>query len=249
MSDGKYHLLTLSFVGLALWAVPAAAGPIVPVIVSDVQVDWSQGEGTTTIPAGGIYYAGPITFTIAGTPTIVWCDDLYNNVYIGSYDQYYQLNAIGANSYLYNPSLSSTQQNALDEEIAGLAYEGTIFAEANELTPASGAENQVAIWEIEYPGLTDTDATFQSGVNDLIGQASTGYGAMLKAGYTYGELESPGCDQTPGTITYTNGCQTQGQIFVHSDPLPEPSTLSLFIASLLSAVAISRRRNIVAIKT
>ena len=73
----------LTLMGLALCAAPAAADPITPVTVSNVQVDWSQGEGTMTTPAGSIYYAGPIMFTIAGKQTIVWCDDLYNDVYIG----------------------------------------------------------------------------------------------------------------------------------------------------------------------
>ena len=231
MSNRQYYLVTFTLVGLALCGVPATADPVTPVTVSNVQADWSQGEGTTTNLLGSIYYAGPIILTIAGTPTIVWCDDLYNDVYLGSSDQYYELDAKDANAYLYDPSLTPSQQNTVDQEIAGLAYEGTILAEADKLTPASGAETQLAIWEIEYPGLTDTDSTFQSGVDDLIGQAPGDYDAMLKAGYTYGELESPGCGQEPGTITYTNGCQTQGQLFVR-DPVPEPSSLPMLLAGL-----------------
>lgn len=231
MSNRTNCIATLTLMGLALCAAPATADTITPVSVSNVQVDWSQGEGTTTTPAGSIYYAGPIVFTIAGTPTIVWCDDLYNDVYIGSSDQYYETDAKDANAYLYNSSLTESEQTTVDQDVAGLAYKGTILAEADGLTSTTGAEYQVAIWEVEYPGLTDTDSTFQSGVNGLIGQASADYSAMLAGGYTYGELESPGCGRAPGSITYTNGCQTQGQIFVH-DPVPEPSSLPMLLAGL-----------------
>jgi PEP-CTERM motif len=241
MRTGHYYLATLTLVGLALCGLPATADPIIPVFVSNVQADWSQGEGTTT-NEGGIYYAGPIIFTVAGTPTIVWCDDLNNVVYIGSSNQYYQTDASDANAYLYNPSLTPPQQITVDQDIAGLAYEGTILAEADGLTSTLGAENQVAIWEVEYPGLTDADTAFQSGVDELIGQAPADYNAMLTAGYAYGELESPGCGQVPGTITYSNGCQTQGQIFVNPDPVPEPLTLSLFSTGLVGAIAVRRRR-------
>jgi hypothetical protein len=244
MGNKQHYLATLTLAGLALFGVPAMADPITSINVSNVQADWSQGEGTTTNLLGGIYYAGPIIFTIGGTQTIVWCDDLYNDVYIGSSDQYYELDAKDANAYLSNSSLTPSQQSTVDQEIAGLAYEGTILAEADKLTPASGAETQLAIWEIEYPGLADTDPTFQSGVEDLIGQAPADYDAMLKAGYTYGELESPGCGQPPGTITYTNGCQIQGQIFVR-DPVPEPSSLPMLLAGLAAiagAFYLARRK-------
>lgn len=239
MRNGRYYLAALSLAGVTLCGAPAVAGPITPVTVSNVQVDWNQGEGTTT-SAEGIYYAGPIIFTIAGKQLVVWCDDLNNVVYIGSSNQYYETDAAGANAYLSNPALSSAAQTTLDHQIAGLAYEGTILANANGLSPASGAELQTAIWELEETGLTDTDSVFQSGVEGFIGQASADYDAMLSAGYTYGELKSPGCNQAPGTITYTNSCQTQGQIFVR--PVPEPVTLSFVSVGLVGVAAMRRRR-------
>jgi hypothetical protein len=239
MNNGKYYLAALALTGVVLCGAPAMASPYIPVSVSNVQADFSQGEGTTT-NLGGIYYAGPITFTIAGQQIIVWCDDLFNDVYIGSSNQYFETDSQGANAYLLNPALTPSQQITLDHQIAGLAYKGTILAEPDGLTPASGAEFQLAIWELENPGLTDTDLAFQSGVNGLIGQSSSYYDAMLNAGYAYGELESPGCGQAPGTITYTNSCQTQGEIFVRA--VPEPLTLSVFGAGLAGAVAVRRRR-------
>lgn len=250
MTRTKHSLAVLTFVGLAWCVVPANADPVTPVTVSNVQVDWSQGEGTPLNSLGGIYYAGPITFTIGGQSVIVWCDDLYNDVYIGSSDQYYETDAHDANAYLYNPALTSAEQTTLDQDIAGLAYEGTVLAKANALTPASGAEIQVAIWELEYPGLQDTDTTmsptFQQNVQGYINLAADDYNTMVSKNYTYGELESPtvGC-VSQGALTYTNVCQTQGQIFVY-DPVPEPLTLSLFGAGLVGAFAIRRRKKMAA---
>ena len=232
MSKKKHYLTSLILAGLTLSVVPAIADPVVPVTVSNVQVDWNQGEGTTmSSPAGSIYYAGPILFTIDGTQNIVWCDDLYNDVYIGSSDQYYETDAHDANAYLYNPSLTSAQQTTVNQDIAGLAYEGTLLAQADALTPTSGAEYQAAIWEVEYQGLTSTDPTFQSGVQGYINLASDDYSAMVNAGYTYGELESSGC-VTQGGLTYTNICQTQGQLFVHPNAVPEPSSFAVLLAGL-----------------
>jgi hypothetical protein len=237
----RNYLAALSLIAVAIFAVPAVAGPIIPITVSNVQVDWSQGEGIN-MNSGGIYYAGPITFVVAGKPIIVWCDDLNNLVYIGSANQYYETDAAGANSYLYNPALTPAQQITLDHQIAGLSYQGTILAKADGLTPSSGAEIQAAIWELERPGLLDTNVAFQSGVDALLGDALTNYNAMLIAGYTYGQLEAPGCDQALGTITYSNNCQIQGQIFVSA--IPEPVTLSIFGAGLVGAAALRRRKRV-----
>lgn len=232
MSNKKHYLTALIFVGLALSVAPALADPVTPVTVSNVQVDWTQGEGTTmSSPAGSVYYAGPILFTIDGTQNVVWCDDLYNDVYIGSSDQYYETDAHDANAYLYNPSLTPALQTTIDQDIAGLAYEGTLLAQADALTSTSGAEYQAAIWEVEYQGLTNTDSTFQSGVQGYIDLASADYSAMVNAGYTYGELESPGC-VTQGALTYMNICQTQGQLVVHDNAVPEPSSLAVLLAGL-----------------
>jgi hypothetical protein len=239
MRNGKYYLAALTLIGAIFCGAPAMAIPYTAITVSNVQVDWNQGEGTTT-SAGGLYYSGPITFTVAGKPITVWCDDLSNDVFIGSSNQYFETDAQGANAYLFNPALTSSQQTTLNHQIAGLVYEGTILAAFNGLNPTLGAEFQMAIWELQNLGLMDTDPAFQAGANSLIAQSSTYYGSMLDAGYTYGQLVSPNCGQAPGALTSTSTCQTQGQLFVRN--VPEPVTLSVFGAGLGCAAALRRRR-------
>ncbi|MBA2589019.1 MAG: PEP-CTERM sorting domain-containing protein [Alphaproteobacteria bacterium] len=239
MSTTKHFLAALTIIGSALCAAPAMAIPYTPVTVSNVQVNWAQGMGTNS-NVGGIYYAGPITFTIGGLPVTVWCDDFDNAVYIGSAVQYFQTDAAGANAYLITPSLTLSQQSTLDHQIAGLAYKGSMLAKANALTSATGAQFQMAIWELQNPSLINTDFAFQAAVTALIGQASTYYTDMLQAGYDYGQLVSPGCGQDPATLTHTSACQTQGQILVRY--VPEPVSLSLFGAGLAGAAALRRRR-------
>jgi hypothetical protein len=238
MSKIKHFLVALIVIGAAVYGAPAIAIPYAPVTVTNVEVNWSQGHGTNS-NLGSIYYAGPITFTIGGLPVTVWCDDFDNAVYIGSTDQYFRTDAEGANAYLFNPALTSSQQSALDSQIAGLAYMGTMLSNANALTSTAGAQLQMAIWEFQNPSLVNTDFAFQSAVNLLTGQASTYYADMLQAGYTYGQLVSP-CGQNPASVTSSSACQTQGQIFVQN--VPEPISLSLFGAGVAGAVALRRRR-------
>ncbi len=239
MSTAKHVLAALTIMGATLCAAPAMAIPYTPVSVTNVGVNWAQGQGTNS-NLGSIYYAGPITFTILGLPVIVWCDDFANDVYIGSSNQYYKTDSQGADAYLVNPLLTPTQQATLDHQIAGLVYKGTTLSLTNALTAAMGAQIQFAIWSLQNPALLDTDLAFQTSVNTLIGQASSFYSDMLTAGYTYGQLVSPNCGQNPASLTYTSACQTQGQMFVKA--VPEPLTLSLFGAGLAGAAALRRRR-------
>jgi hypothetical protein len=235
----KLKTCLIAVAAVAGFSLPAIAGPIA-VNVSNVQVNWGQGQGLT-IQAGanpmGIYYAGPIIFTINGAnaPLIVWCDDLYNDVYIGSSDQYYKVSAA---SYLAPLALSTVK------DIAGLAFQGTQEALANTLSSARGAEFQLAIWELEYGNIHDiADAGIQTGVDSLIGAAPLFFADMNSTGWSYSELDSPGCGQQPDGINYTNGCQTQGQMYVYpNNRVPEPVTLSLFGAGVAGAIGLRWRK-------
>ena len=241
-------LTAAAIAAFACAADPAIAGPVTPVTVSDVGVDWSQGEGLS-LNIGGIYYAGPISMKQDGFPIITFCDDLFNEIYIGSTNNYWRTDQAGANAYLSPLSL------AADQKIAGLDFLGTQGAYAHTLTPAFGAEVQVAIWELEYGNISATDAGFQSAVNSLIANATNDFNAFTAAGWSYYELESPCNSSLAGSITYNSSpygdnsnCQTQGQIVaipgrtVTNVPVPEPINLSLFGAGLTGVVVMRRRK-------
>jgi hypothetical protein len=249
------------------WAIAAgsiiaavAAGPAVagPIYVSGVDVNWSQGEGVTLLEGGNpasIYYAGPIYYTYnPGTAynaqtsktQVVWCDDLYNDVYIGSKDQYYT----GTTASYLSPLNAQTQNSIL-----GLAFLGTVLADNNALTSAQGAEIQVAIWELEYGNISEIGHVgFQNVVDQLMNAAGGYYADLLKSGWTWQQLEAP-CSGTGGA-TFETPCQIQGQILMTScitpsqtctqDPhlvfVPEPGTLALFGVGLVGAGLLRRRR-------
>jgi hypothetical protein len=245
VSKAKYSFAALALAGAALCSLPAAADPY---WVSNVQVP--SGGFNIGVNVNGsatsFYYAGIIAYTINpgmsydSTSTLVldtFCDDLNHEVGIGSSEQYY---TDDADTYL--APLGAT----LTHDIAGLAYYGL----ANSTNAQLDEEVQLAIWEIEYQSenITATDAGLQADVATLIAGDSADYSAMLAAGFTYGEFESPGCGLTDGTITFED-CQIQGQIYIYPSGLPppnleapEPLTLSLFGAGLLGAAGMRRRR-------
>jgi hypothetical protein len=236
MTKWKYFS---GLIGLAITmlSAPAFAGPILN--VTNVQVNWGQGQGLTIMEganAASLYYAGPIYFTVFGVngPIIVWCDDLYNDVYIGSSNTYYQVSPA---SYL-SPLSTSVIHN-----IAGLTFQGTMEALANTLTPGRGAAFQLAIWELEYGNIQDiADAGIQTSVDSLIGSAPSFFADMNTASWTYSQIDSPGCGQQPDAITYQNGCQTQGQIYVRPNSIPEPATMAILLSGFAGLAGLRLRR-------
>ena len=223
MNSWKRLGCLIGLVATTMLSTSAFAGPIT-LNVTNVQVNWGQGQGLTIMEGpnpASIYYAGPIYFTVNGIngPIIVWCDDLYNDVYIGSSNTY--CSTVSPANYL-SPLSSTTIHN-----IAGLQpIKERRKLLANTLTSARGAEFQLAIWEQIYGNISDiADVGIQSGVDSLIASAPNFFADMNASGWTYDELASPGCGQQPDAITYQNGCQTQGQIYVHPNngsPFPSP---------------------------
>jgi hypothetical protein len=269
------NLRTLKFSLAAILLMGASAGLAIPAMadqltVTNVTVDSSMGlfydvslSGNNNFAANGMYYVGEVQFngvdnSLGGQAftSYVWCDDLFNQVYVGNSNyQYVTTNATGANAYLAPLGLTTIQ------EIAGLTFEGTLNS-VNGASPAADAEIQTAIWELEYPTLSIqatsiSDPNIQADVTVLENSALAYYGIMVADGFTYGEFESPnqGCTNVVGTNPYDDGCQTQGQIFVYPSPnggggqlvppigdVPEPGTLGLFGIALLALGGLGRRK-------
>ena len=251
MRIARTLLAAVGAVAAVCFSAPAVAGPVTQVTVSNVGIDWNQGSGLA-LNIGNVYFAGPISMDLNGFSIIAFCDDPYNEIYIGSTNNFWQTDQAGVSDYLSPLSLTVVQK------IAGLDFLGTQGARGHSLTPSQGAQIQVAIWELEFGNIFATDANFQSAVDGLIANATNDYSAFGAAGWTYFQLESP-CDQTlKGSITYKNSpyngvanCQIQGQIVANPGanvtdvPVPEPITLALFGAGLAGAVTIRRRKKLV----
>jgi hypothetical protein len=248
----KTLLAAVGIVAASAFEAPAMAGAVTPVAASNVGIDWSQGSGLN-LNIGHVYFAGPISMDLNGNPTIVFCDDPYNVVYLGSAEEEWQTDQAGVAGYLAPLSLGVVQ------EIAGLDMLGTQESFAATLTSDQGAEIQAAIWELEFPNLSATDASVQSAIDGLISSATNDYNTFSAQGWTYFQLESP-CDSSlAGSITFQNSpyngvanCQIQGEIGANAPSVaavtdvavPEPITLSIFGAGIAGAMTMRRRKRV-----
>jgi hypothetical protein len=266
----------LALVVAALIATPSAATPVWnPVTVSNVGIDptnYGQMSVQTALD-GTLYYSGGISMNIAangssiGTPivnvipsgpprnysaggaSIVFCDDLNNVIYIGgTYTTYFEsTDSSGADNYLTNSGLTLDQSH----DIAGIAMYGTFLVLNNLIDSTTGNELQLAIWQIENPGLIDNSSPFYNDVNVIISEAPGWYDDGISAGWTYLELVAP-CDGiSPNDVSF-HSCQTQAQIIgIPGDggpnldlvvPVPEPVSIAVFGVGLFGTLFGYRRK-------
>lgn len=250
MTKMKFSLAVLAAVGLVGAAAPASADAY---YASGVNVDGSNGDfsyevdvnGTPVTPA--LYYAGAITYTMnpgtsynpaASRNYTAWCDDFFNDVYVGNYgNNGYQYYTENADSYLAGVSAGNVH------EMAGLAF----YGDQHLGNATLDTQIQVAIWELEYNSLpnkiTDPNAVNQAAETALIASASGYYNSLVSAGASYAEIVDPTTPLTKGCaadeLTYTSTCQIQGQLVIVNEdgtpvPVPEPGTLGLLGSALLA---------------
>lgn len=248
----------LALVAAASFSAPASAAPFLPVTMTAFNTIPSEGEGATIPPRGAIDYIGPSIITLDGIGSfIVFCDDFANDFNPDNLPQDYFASTTLADAEFYQDGLSALTIHRIE----GLTYEGTILAGFNLLSPTDGAAYQLAIWQLQNPGLSATSpAGLDAAAAALIAQADAFYADFVAADWIVTQLESP-CDTSlVGQITYLSApfdndpnCQSQGFIvvtpngFITNIPTPEPTTIALLGSGLVGAALVRRRRKAVKI--
>ena len=253
MRISKVIIGSLAIAAAASFGAPASAAPFLPESMTAFATIPSEGEGATIAPYGAIDYIGPSIITLNGTTQfIVFCDDFANSIDPNTVPIAYFASTSQTDAEFYQDGLSAT----VIHEIEGLTFQGTNLAGANSLSQTDGAAYQLAIWQLQNPGLSATAPVgLDAAAAALIAQSLTFYASFVASGDIVTQLESP-CDTSlVGQITFNSApsgndpnCQTQGFIvvtpngFITNIPTPEPGTIALLGSGLVGAALVRRRR-------
>lgn len=199
-------------------------------VITDVEL-YNGGETVTFgyAPDGSDPYhvagtgglAGQINLTTdTGGVINAWCMDFFHDVYLGGGQAltYTGYNLVGASN-----GNGGTVDAPLASEIAGLVSYGNTLIAAGGATVDQSAGIQMAIWSLEYNGLTFTGPS----------GAVTAWQSDLAL--------APGLAASASVESLVSLTGTQ-QLAAYATQVPEPASLATFGLGLLGLVGLRRRQ-------
>jgi hypothetical protein len=175
--------------------------------------------------------AGAIGLYIQGSsqPLWVFCVDIYHYIYLGgpgSYSLPYKIAPVATDSSGITSGTGNPLSKSQSEEIATLA--GIGVAEASLVSPDTDelTEIQGAIWQIEYGGVSSTDAGINLGI----------------AGYVTYAMDHPSTHYDDGLYPDSATGQGFGTSQGFATGLPEPASWAIMIVGMAGIGGIARKR-------